>query len=162
MDTLHKVPVGEVNIDLEDKKRLLLAITLSTKCQPVKDAFSVGAMVFDASGNLVSTGYSRETSARAHAEEVALLRAEEKQIDVSGGTIYSSMEPCGERSSSNKTCTRRIVEAGIKKVVFALREPVLFVNPGSLMRFERQGIELVEISELAPFVRAVNRHLFKQ
>ena len=45
-----------------------------------------------------------------------------------GGTIYSSLEPCGERSSSNKTCTLRIVEAGIKKVVFALKETLYSIK----------------------------------
>ena len=160
MDLPSNVPFEPVNIDIEDKKRLLLAITLSTKCEPVKDAFSVGAMVYDAEGNLVTTGYSREVGARSHAEEVALIRAEEAQKSVVGGTIYSSLEPCGERASSNKTCTQRIVEAGITKVVFALREPILFVDPASLNRFEKHGIELVHIPELASFVRAVNRHLF--
>ena len=160
MELLSNVTAKQVNIDIEDKKRLLLAITLSTQCQPIKDAFSVGAMVFDASGNLAASGFSRETGTRSHAEEVALLRAKKDQINVSGGTLYSSLEPCGERSSSNKTCTERIVEAGIKKVVFAMREPVLFVNPAPLERFAKHGIELVQITELASFVRAINRHLF--
>ena len=160
MELLSNVPTTPVNIDIEDKKRLQLAITLSTRCQPIKDAFSVGAMVYDASGKLVTTGYSREIGARSHAEEVALLRAAEQKVSVVGGTIYCSLEPCGERSSSNKTCTHRIIEAGITKVVFAMREPVLFVNPAPLDRFAKHGIELVQIAELASYVREINRHLF--
>ena len=147
------------NIEYEDKKRLLHAIQLSKQCIPVQSAFSVGAVVFDAEGNLVSTGYSREEGVRSHAEEVALNRAHKKGINVEGGVIYSSMEPCGKRSSSHKTCTERIIESGIIKVVFALHEPHIFVYPENIDRFSKAGIQLVHIPELETDVIEINKHL---
>ena len=147
------------NIEYEDKKRLLHAIQLSKQCIPVKNAFSVGAVVFDAAGNLVSTGYSREEGDRSHAEEVALNRAQRKGVHIEGGIIYSSMEPCGKRSSSDKTCTERIIESGIIKVVFALHEPHIFVYPVNIDRFSNAGIQLVHIPEFEPDVTEINKHL---
>ena len=147
------------NIHLEDRHRLLQAIELSRQCEPVNNAFSVGAIVFDAKGKLISTGYSREEGDRSHAEEVAILRANKLNESMVGGTIYSSLEPCGERASSNKTCTERIIEAGIVKVVFAMREPHTFVTPASLDRFLSAGIQLVQISDLESEVLKVNKHL---
>lgn len=147
------------NIEVKDKERLWEAVQLSQHCTPVSNAFSVGALVYDAQGNLISTGYSREVGARSHAEEVALLRAQEMGTDLKGGIIYSSLEPCGERSSSHKTCTQRIIESGITKVVFALREPELFVHPASLKRFEAAGIEVVHVAEYEQEVQKINKHL---
>src|SRR5258706_14872562 len=94
-----------------DIKRLKEAIELSKKCTPVDRAFSVGAIVLDRNGELVATGFSRETDANVHAEEVALEKASTANIDVTGGTIYSSLEPCGRRLSGRKSCAERILEA---------------------------------------------------
>ena len=139
--------------------RLKQAIELSRQCIPVPDAFSVGALVYGADGTLLTTGYSREVGARSHAEEVAIKRARQKGLDMKGGIIYTSMEPCGKRSSSNKTCTELIAESQIHLVVFALREPTLFVNPRSLDRFDALGITLIHIEELSDQAREVNMHV---
>lgn len=149
------------NMYHEDRHRLRQAIELSRQCTPVDNAFSVGAVVFDVNGNLISTGYSREEGARSHAEEVALLRAQNADQITQGGTIYSSLEPCGKRASSNKTCTERIIEAGIIKVVFAMREPHTFVTPVSLDRFLAAGVQLVHISEFESDVLEINKHLMR-
>ncbi len=146
----------------EDVKRLLRAIDLSKKCIPTANAFSVGALVFDEKGELLAEGYSREVGPRAHAEEIAIHRAYETGASLRGSTIYSSLEPCGERASSDKTCVERIIEAGLSKVVFALKEPPFFVSPSGAAQLEQHGIQLVELAELAPLVVDVNRHLFNQ
>ena len=159
MNLTTNLIVNVNDIQPEDKKRLWHAIDLSKKCIPIDNAFSVGALVYDKSNNLISTGYSREVGERSHAEEVALLKAHEQEINLEGGTIYCSLEPCGKRSSSNKTCTQRIIEAGITKVVFALREPHLFVLPASIERFSRAGIQVVHVSEYESAVKEINKHL---
>ena len=144
----------------EDQKRLLQAIELSLKCEPIADAFSVGALIYDAAGNLLATGYSREEGDRSHAEQVAISRIKKRGLSAVGGTIYSSLEPCSKRSSHPVTCTDYIIREGIKKVVFAMKEPVLFVDPAGLNRFTDHGIELVYIPEYGPYVKAINKHLF--
>jgi pyrimidine deaminase RibD-like protein len=78
-----------------DRHWLAAAIDLSRRCPPSQSAFSVGALVVAASGQVIATGYSRETGSKDHAEEVALRRATGAGItDPAAATLYSSLEPC--------------------------------------------------------------------
>ncbi len=55
---------------------------------------------------------------RPHAEEQALAG-----IDARGATAYVTLEPCVLRSNGAKSCATLLIEAGIARVVFALRDP---------------------------------------
>ncbi|MBI1804242.1 MAG: dCMP deaminase [Ignavibacteriae bacterium] len=151
------VDTKQNNLDVE---RLKEAIELSRKCTPVDRAFSVGAMVFDRNRVLVATGFSRENDPNVHAEEAALQKATTQNADLVGGTIYSSLEPCGRRLSGRKSCAERIIEAGITRVVFALSEPPVFVEATGLTKLRAAGVEVTVIDELADRVKEINTHLF--
>src|SRR5262249_41276 len=58
-----------------DRYWLNQAIDLSRKCPVSEFAFSVGAILVSVTGEVLATGYSRETDPKDHAEEVALRRA---------------------------------------------------------------------------------------
>ena len=58
-----------------------------------------------------------------------------------------------------RTCTELILDAGIARVVFALREPPLFADCDGAELLTRAGVEVVELPALAAEVRAVNAHL---
>jgi pyrimidine deaminase RibD-like protein len=128
------------------------AVELSRHCPPSSTAYSVGAVVV--AGSLRATGWSRRTDPADHAEEIALLGGE-----FSGGTVYTSMEPCSTRVSRPRACTELIIAAGIVRVVFALREPPLFADCRGAELLAAAGIEVVEVPELAPAVREINAHL---
>src|SRR5689334_5999801 len=111
-----------------DRQWLMAAIELARKCPPSTTAFSVGAIVVDREGRELSRGYSRETDPHVHAEEAALAKLNMMNgADLTGATIYTTLEPCSERRSRPRTCTQLIIEAGIPRVVIAWREPSLFV-----------------------------------
>nr|WP_206443322.1 dCMP deaminase [Candidatus Protofrankia californiensis] len=74
-------------------------------------------------------------------------------------TLYSSLEPCSARASRPRTCTEMIIEAGIRRVVFAWREPEVFVDCEGAEIMRRVGLDVVEVPGLAAAVRAVNAHL---
>jgi len=82
-----------------DRHWLTAAIELSRRCRPSASAFSVGAVLVSASGDVLATGYSREIDASVHAEEVALDKATAAGADLSEATLYSSLEPCSARAS---------------------------------------------------------------
>lgn len=137
------------------------AVELSRRCPPSDTAFSVGAIVVDRDGNRLAEGYSRQDGDRDHAEEAALGSLAAGDPRLAGATIYSSMEPCSIRKSRPKTCSELIIEAGIRRVVFALREPSIFV-PGDGARVLREhGVTVVERPELAEEVRKINAHLLR-
>jgi diaminohydroxyphosphoribosylaminopyrimidine deaminase/5-amino-6-(5-phosphoribosylamino)uracil reductase len=141
-----------------DRRWLEDAIELSKECPPSKTAFSVGAIIVSADGDVIATGYSREGDPHDHAEETALAKVEGDPRLVSS-TIYSSLEPCSKRSSHPLTCTQLILAAGIPRVVLAWREPNIFVDCEGAELLRAAGCEVLEIPDLAPAVRAVNAHL---
>ena len=80
---------------------------------------SVGCILLDADGHVVGAGVTG-IGGRPHAEEVALEEAAGK---AKGGTAYVTLEPCRERSSGAASCSSKLVEAGIARVVVAIEDP---------------------------------------
>ncbi|MFD7161113.1 deaminase [Kribbella sp. NPDC059898] len=144
-----------------DRAWLEAAIELSRQCPPSTTAFSVGAIIVSAAGDVIATGYSREGDPHDHAEETALAKAE-RDPRLASSTIYSSLEPCSKRSSHPRTCTQLILAARIPRVVFAWREPSIFVDCEGAELLRAAGCEVLEIPEVAPAVRAINAHLLQE
>ncbi len=142
-----------------DQHWLGVAIDESRRCPASATAFSVGAVIVDASGHEISRGYSRQNDPHVHAEESALSTVDLTDPRLPGATIYSSLEPCSARASRPASCTALIVAAGIPRVVYAWREPALFVNGEGAEELHAAGVDVVEVPELADRVRAVNAHL---
>ncbi|MQA93882.1 MAG: dCMP deaminase [Streptosporangiales bacterium] len=142
-----------------DLRHLRQAIDLSKLCPRSDTAFSVGALVVGADGVELARGYSRETDPHDHAEEVALARLEAGDPRLATATLYSSLEPCSTRASRPRSCTRLILDTPIPRVVFAWREPALFVDCTGAEDLRAAGRTVIEVPALAPDVRAVNAHL---
>jgi pyrimidine deaminase RibD-like protein len=146
----------------EDVRWLREAIGLAGRCSPSASAFSVGAIIVGSGGVELARGYSRETDDVVHAEEVALAKIDPGDPRLSSATLYSSLEPCHARKSRARSCTQLIVESDIPRVVFALREPPIFVagaGGAGAAQLAAAGVEVVEIPSLADQARAANRHL---
>lgn len=154
---------GPVPGDREaDAHWLAAAVELSRKCPPSDLAFSVGAILVDAAGRVLATGYSRETGERDHAEEVALRRAAAAGPAgraLAGATLYSTLEPCLRRASRPVSCAELVVGAGVCRVVIGWREPPLFMPGGGAAWLATRGVTVIELPELAQAAMAVNRHL---
>lgn len=142
-----------------DRHWLRAAIDLSRRCPPSDAAYSVGAVIVAADGQVLARGHSRETDPTVHAEEAALARVPAGDPRLRGATLYSSLEPCSLRRSRPVSCARLIREAGVGRVVFALREPGLFADCRGAEELAEAGVEVVELPELAGAVREANGHL---
>lgn len=142
-----------------DRELLLAAVELSRRCPLSRTAYAVGSLVVATDGTELARGHSRETGPDDHAEEVALARLAAAGLTAAGGTVYSSLEPCGARRSRPVPCAELILVAGIRRVVFALREPPLLAPGGGAALLAAGGVEVVEVTDLAGAVREVNRHL---
>jgi riboflavin-specific deaminase-like protein len=141
-----------------DHRFLRWAVELSRLCPPSDSAFSVGAVVVGEDGEVLTTGFSREQEDHDHAEEVA-LRKLGPDPRLRHATLYSSLVPCGARSSRPVTCVGHIVAAGIPRVVFAWREPRLFTDGEGAKQLQAAGVAVTELPDLAERARAVNAHL---
>ncbi len=137
-----------------------VAVELAHKCTPKASAYSVGAVIIDENGHEIARGYSRESDMSVHAEEAALAKIPQDDPRLAGATIYSTLEPCSQRKSRPRTCTQLILDAGIRRVVMAWREPALFVADCQGYELLTQaGVEVVELPEFAGAARAANSHL---
>lgn len=144
-----------------DRHWLALAVDLAGRCVPSPTAFSVGAVLVTADGSLLATGFSRETDPADHAEEVALAKAAQAGGGpfLRGATMYSSLEPCANRSSRPAPCADLIIASGVSRVVFAWQEPPIFVPGGGAVRLREAGVDVKVLDEFAAAARAVNAHL---
>jgi pyrimidine deaminase RibD-like protein len=142
------------------KDMLRKAIEISRKAYR-EYRFKVGAIIADDKGNIIETGYTGEISPDFHAEEAALHKARQNahQPNLEDFIIYSSMEPCSKRASRPKSCCEHIIEAGIKTVVYAYREPPVFVACDGHNMLVAAQIEVIEVQDLADEVAALNAHL---
>jgi 5-amino-6-(5-phosphoribosylamino)uracil reductase len=158
-------PHGVGGSSAADAALLRMAVELARSCPPSPTAYSVGAVIADAGGAVISTGFSREPLRglgdpdRNHAEEVALARLDPADPRLGHATVYTSLEPCSPRSSRPRSCTDLVLAAGIPRVVLALREPALLAVCDGADRLRAAGVEVVELPGLAPAVREVNAHL---
>lgn len=142
----------------DDARWMLQAIEQTKQCPPSTTAFSVGAVIVGADGQVLATGYSRENDPHDHAEEAALGKLT-GHPGLKTATIYTSLEPCSKRASRPVTCTQHILAAGIPRVVFAWREPLLFVDCDGAEQLRTAGVEVVQLDQLAAEARAANAHL---
>jgi riboflavin-specific deaminase-like protein len=140
-----------------DVQRLREAIALADLCPP--RTFRVGAIITDESGEVIATGHSGEGDPANHAEEAALTKLEPGDPRLAKATMYTSLEPCSSRKSHPRSCTRLILDSGIPRVVFAWREPAVFVDCEGAELLEAAGRRVIEVPALAADVRRANTHL---
>ncbi|MBV9094436.1 MAG: dihydrofolate reductase family protein [Streptosporangiaceae bacterium] len=143
-----------------DHRFLRWAIELSRLSPPSDSAFSVGAVIVSADGDVLATGFSREPEDHDHAEEVALRKAD-GDPRLLHATIYSSVEPCGARASRPVPCAQAVIAAGLSRAVFAWREPPLFAPGRGAEQLRLAGLAVTEVPGLAGRAAAVNAHLLR-
>ena len=101
----------------------------------------VGAVVLDKQGKIAGYGWHQKYGG-PHAEVNAINMAKEKGIDIEGGTIIVSLEPC---SHFGKTppCADLIIIEGLKKVVVGCVDPNPKVSGNGIKKLQDAGIEVV-------------------
>lgn len=127
---------------------------------PAPTKFCVGAVLVDAEANkILSTGYSLELPGerlgdpgKTHAEQCCLIKVAEMhglpeerlgEVLPDNTVLYTTMEPCNERLSGNRTCVDRILRlnGAIKTVYVGIKEPETFIGQNSgRARLEEAGI----------------------
>jgi diaminohydroxyphosphoribosylaminopyrimidine deaminase/5-amino-6-(5-phosphoribosylamino)uracil reductase len=139
-----------------DADWLYAAIELSKRCSPIDSAFCVGAILVSAFGQVIAQRYSRQSDPKDHAEEAVLADAAASGADLSSATLYTSLEPCLRRGSRPAPCAELILRSGVRRVVYAWREPPIFQPGGGAAWLEEHGVTVIELPDLAPAAEAVN------
>lgn len=97
----------------------------------------VGAVVLRG-GKIVGRGFTAPAGG-PHAEIHALRDAGEA---AKGSELYVTLEPC-DHHGKTPPCTIAILDAGVKRVVFASSDPNPLVNGKGVRRLKRAGVEVV-------------------
>lgn len=97
----------------------------------------VGCAIVSENGQLLSTGHTA-SGGRPHAETEALARAGEA---ARGATAYVTLEPCSHTGETGP-CSDALVEAGIARVVIAMRDPDPRVNGRGIEMLAERGVAL--------------------
>ncbi|MEH0634723.1 dihydrofolate reductase family protein [Streptomyces bottropensis] len=145
-----------------DRHWLALACELAAACPPSRTAFSVGAIVVAEDGTELARGHSREGGDPVvHAEEAALAKIDPTDPRLASATVYSSLEPCARRASRPAPCARLVLDAGIRRVVTAWREPDTFVEDAAVGNavLAAEGAVVVVLGEYGGRAQAPNEHL---
>ncbi len=113
------------------------AIRLARKGQGYAEPNPMVGCVLVKHGRIISEGYHRRFG-QAHAEVNALKQA---SSGGKGATAYVTLEPC---SHFGKTppCADALIEAGLSRVVVAMRDPFPEVAGRGIRRLRRAGIQV--------------------
>jgi pyrimidine deaminase RibD-like protein len=109
-----------------DRKFCEMAVELARKSISEKDGELhpyVGAVVVR-DGQVLSTGHRGETGKGDHGEYCALkkLNPDVDNVDLSGCTVYTTLEPCSNRKPPKKACADRLINAKVTRVVYGLAD----------------------------------------
>jgi pyrimidine deaminase RibD-like protein len=89
-------------------------------------------------GVIIAEGKTGE-GGRPHAEEVALRHLGGK---AHGATAYVTLEPCAARSNGGLSCSQRLIEAGVKRVLFACFDPSPFASGAGITMMKAANIQV--------------------
>lgn len=142
----------------QDEKHLARALELARQGYGLASPNPhVGAVIVDASGNVVGDGFHRYADLK-HAEIVALDAAGER---AKGATLYVSLEPCCHQGRTGP-CSAAVVKAGIKRVVAAIADPNPKVASKGFEELRGAGV-VVDVAEgaLSHEARKINEAFAK-
>ncbi len=98
----------------------------------------VGAVLVK-NGKIIAEGYHKKAGG-PHAEVIAIDNAGDR---AKGSTLYVNLEPCCHKDKRTPPCTRKIIAAGIRKVVIAMKDPNPKVSGKGITELESAGIKVV-------------------
>ena len=90
-------------------------------------------------GQIVGQGY-HTCYGKAHAEIEAIRSA---HSDLTGATCYVTLEPCAHHGKT-PPCVEAILQAGIRRVVIAMRDPNPAVNGRGIQMLQDAGLDITE------------------
>lgn len=114
-----------------------MALNLAKKGQGYTSPNPMVGAVIVKNGKVVGRGYHR-AAGQAHAEVEAI---EDAGIKARGATLYVNLEPCNH-TGRTPPCTRRILPAGIRRVVMAMADPHIKAGGGAAF-LKKHGIDVL-------------------
>jgi diaminohydroxyphosphoribosylaminopyrimidine deaminase/5-amino-6-(5-phosphoribosylamino)uracil reductase len=120
----------------------------------------VGAIVANG-GRVLAEGHRGQAGPGAHAE-YSVLRQLEGQ-DLAGASLYTTLEPCTERSAEKVPCAQRLIDSGIGIVYVGMYDPNPRINRAGWRRLRDAGIEVRDFDgDLREVIEEINEDFINQ
>lgn len=123
---------------MDDQKYMQMALDLAIKGEGYTSPNPMVGAVVVKDGQVVGAGF-HEVVGGPHAEVNAIDAAGKH---AAGATLYVTLEPCNH-TGRTPPCTRKILDAGISRVVVAMPDPNGNVVGGGLAFLKQHGLEVV-------------------
>ena len=125
-EILHLIKVsGTMEKDRDERKWMELAVEQARNSRYEDDGRAhprVGVVVTDKKGVPLTTAFRGQFELGNHAEFTALER-NLKDHDLSGATVYTTLEPCTSRNEPKVPCASRLIERRVGRVVIGMLDP---------------------------------------
>lgn len=145
--------------DVRDSREYMqLAVELASNCvsEDGKVSPKVGAVVIR-DGVILASAYRGELKPGEHAE-YTLLERKLKGVDLEGATLYSTLEPCTHRNHPKISCTDRVIERKLKRVVIGTLDPNQTIRGLGELRLQEAGVEITRFTpDLVLRLRELNQ-----
>ena len=139
-----------------DHALMARALRLAERAQFTAKPNPMVGCVLVRDGEIVGEGW-HERAGGPHAEIAALQAA---HGNAKGATAYVTLEPCAHTGRTGP-CADALVEAGVAKVIAAMRDPFPQVDGAGFERLRAAGIEVAS-GLMEPQARALNRAFFSR
>ena len=122
----------------------------------------VGAVLVKPNNKLEGLAFRGELRAGDHAE-YTLIERKFRDKNLSGYTLYTTLEPCIDRNPPKQGCVFRIIDARISKVYIGHLDPDPTVSGKSVDILTEKGVEVEYFDrEYEEIIRAENKKFFKE
>jgi len=122
---------------MDDKHFMEIALALAKKGAGYTSPNPMVGSVVVKAQTVVGKGFHR-AAGEDHAEVMAVDNA---GFSANGATLYVTLEPCNHTGRTSP-CTKKILEAGISRMVVAMKDPNPDVVGGGISYLRKQGISV--------------------
>jgi len=120
---------------MDDKHFMEIALALAKKGEGYTSPNPMVGAVVVKGKTAVGKGFHK-AAGEDHAEVVAINNA---GFYADGATLYVTLEPCNHIGRTNP-CTEKILEAGISRMVVAMKDPNPDVVGGGITYLKKKGV----------------------
>jgi len=124
---------------MDDRYLIERTLKLASRARGMTSPNPMVGAVIVRDGRVVAENYHKRPGT-PHAEALAIGMAGD---NARASTLYVNLEPCCHTDKRTPPCTEAIIEAGIKRVVIAMKDPNPRVSGRGIQRLRDAGIEVI-------------------
>ncbi|MDP7417097.1 MAG: bifunctional diaminohydroxyphosphoribosylaminopyrimidine deaminase/5-amino-6-(5-phosphoribosylamino)uracil reductase RibD, partial [Desulfobacterales bacterium] len=123
---------------MDDKHFMEIALPLAKKGEGYTSPNPMVGAVVVKSQTVVGKGFHK-AAGKDHAEVMAINDA---GFSANGATLYVTLEPCNHTGRTSP-CTEKVLEAGISRMVVAMKDPNPDIVGGGITYLKKKGISVL-------------------